>query len=336
MQTTHRFSLEKYRTPASRHTCPACGQRKVFTRYVDLESKISFPDHVGKCSREINCGYHCPPRQHFKEADIRFDREAFTQKGAMIRPRMASPFLSKTVSKNQPTEPSFIPNDAFLNSLKIEDYARNQFFRLLFSKFGEEAAFGLVADYFLGNSSHYNGANVFWQMDAECRIRTGKIIQYDSNGHRVHGRQNWVHSILKLPDFHLSQCFFGEHLLATSPGKTVAIVESEKTAVLAAGYFDRLGFVWLACGGLTMLQPERCHALQGRQIVLFPDTGLPVNSDGKTPFQKWTAVAETLNQNGFRVTVSDLLEQRATLTEKQQGTDLADYLLRFSPTDFIN
>ena len=60
----------------------------------------------------------------------------------------------------------------------------------------------------------------------------------------------WAHSelirsgLLKT-DFNLNQCFFGEHLLLNNK-KPVAVVESEKTAVIASICFPE--FVWLAVG----------------------------------------------------------------------------------------
>ena len=55
--TTHRFILEPYKGIATRHTCPACHRKRCFSRYVDTEKQISFPDHVGRCDHEQKCGY---------------------------------------------------------------------------------------------------------------------------------------------------------------------------------------------------------------------------------------------------------------------------------------
>ena len=87
--TAHRFTLEKYRTPASRHTCPECGKRREFTRYVDTLGEVEFPANVGKCNREMNCGYHYTPRQYFKDAGICFDRQGNIQTGSADEPRRA-------------------------------------------------------------------------------------------------------------------------------------------------------------------------------------------------------------------------------------------------------
>lgn len=324
----HRFTLEKYKTPSSRHTCPECGKPRQFTRYIDAAGQITFPEHVGKCNREINCGYHFPPRDYFTQAGISFDKEGNIKANNLMSSQLI--FLPKSRPAKPPTvAPSFFPTDIFRASLTIGDYAQNRFYQFLQKRFGTDIAASVTGQYFIGNSSHYAGATVFWQIDIRTAIRSGKIILYDERGHRVHGRQNWMHRVLSLPDFQLCQCFFGEHLLPEEPDKVVAVVESEKTAVLASIYFAHLNYTWLACGGLNMLTAERCQVLQGRKIVLFPDTGKPAQANVKTPFERWSETANELRTNGFHVVVSDLLERHATDTEKAEGCDLADILLRF-------
>jgi rubredoxin len=61
------LTLEKYKGLGSRHTCPACGAKKVFVRYVDTETGRYLADHVGRCNRESNCGYHFKPKDYFAE-----------------------------------------------------------------------------------------------------------------------------------------------------------------------------------------------------------------------------------------------------------------------------
>ena len=83
-------------------------------------------------------------------------------------------------------------------------------------------------EYNIGTSSRYNGGTtVFWQIDTNNKVRTGKLIKYNpSNGKRIKNNTNWVHSVLKISNFNLKQCLFGEHLLNQFPNKTIGIVES--------------------------------------------------------------------------------------------------------------
>lgn len=55
-------------------------------------------------------------------------------------------------------------------------------------------------------------------------------------------------------DWELTQCLFGEHLLPLYPDKPVALVESEKTAVICSGLMPR--FLWRATGGKQQINQE--------------------------------------------------------------------------------
>lgn len=70
----------------------------------------------------------------------------------------------------------------------------------------------------------------------------------------------------------MKQCFFGEHLLSKNPTKSVAIVESEKSALIAAHYMP--DFIWLATGGMHgCFKADVISILKGRSIMLCPDLG---------------------------------------------------------------
>jgi len=127
---------------------------------------------------------------------------------------------------------------------------------------------------------------------------------------------------MKLPNFQLSQCLFGEHLIDDRT-KTVAIVESEKSAVIASIYLPEM--IWLACGGSEGLSVEKCAVLKGRKVVLFPDCG---------KFDKWSEKTKELSKI-CNVSVSSSIEKNATEHERQSGYDIADYLVRFSPDEFL-
>ena len=148
---------------------------------------------------------------------------------------------------------------------------------------------------------------------------------YDSStGHRIkepHSYIGWAHSELKLTNFHLRQCLFGEHLLNTSGTAPVMLVESEKTAVIMSHFIP--DYIWLATGGKNgCFNSEAMQVLRGRDVTLVPDLGAAV---------RWKEKARMLSGIAKSVTVSDMLEQIATEEQRKQGLDIADFFL-FSPT----
>ena len=85
--------------------------------------------------------------------------------------------------------------------------------------------------YRIGTSNHWPNATIFWQIDQQQKVHTGKIMLYDYHtGHRVKDPFNhiaWVHKSENTKNFHLKQCLFGLHRLRPDT-KIVAIVEAEK------------------------------------------------------------------------------------------------------------
>ena len=66
--TQYRYQLERYRGRSTRHVCPQCGRKNVFTRYIDTENNNTYiSDNVGKCNRLDKCGYHYTPHQYFTD-----------------------------------------------------------------------------------------------------------------------------------------------------------------------------------------------------------------------------------------------------------------------------
>ena len=302
--TEHKYILEPYKGMNTRYRCPSCQQSdKTFSLYIDTETGEHIHPTVGRCNRESNCGQHYTPKQYFQDNNISFDT-----------PKV---YKHRTVTP-QPKPVSFIPVDVFKASLKGHD--TNHFVQFLIKLFGVEVASELVSRYFIATSKHWNGATVFWQIDTRGEVRTGKIMLYSpTTGKRIKepfNHINWVHKALKQPEFELKQCLFGEHLLIDKT-KPVAIVESEKTAVIASVYLPQ--FIWVAVGSLTNLNAEKCSILKGRTVTLFPDLN---------GFEKWSSKAKELSHLAIFI-VSDLLERKATESEKNQGLDLADYLIKF-------
>ena len=220
-----------------------------------------------------------------------------------------------------PPPPSYIPKELLIKCFSY----RSKFVEFLCGLFDIKTIERVAADYYLGATKSRDV--IFWQVDVERRIRTGKIMSYDSEtGHRIHcdGATNWIHSLLKKQglidgEFNLQQCLFGEHLLQKYPDKTVIIVEAEKTAVIGAAVFPN--YIWLATGGKYGINADKMKVLGGRKVLLYPDT----DTTGET-YNYWKEKASELND--CHCIVSDYLERTATKAERIRKIDIADRLCR--------
>lgn len=219
----------------------------------------------------------------------------------------------------------YIPSNFISKSLKKN--RTNNLVSFLKHQFGNEVADGLVNLYKIGNSKQWYGANVFWYVDKDNNVRTGKIMLYNKqNGKRVKEPYNhitWVHNKINISNESISKCLFGEHLLNLFPDKPISIVESEKTAIIASIFFPN--FIWMATGGISNLSYDKIKVLKGRGVILFPDIGA---------YNLWFEKAKYLNA-WFNITVSDYLEKNATPHDKEKKYDLADYLLSLDKTRFF-
>jgi hypothetical protein len=300
--------LQPYKGKDTRHTCPSCGQKQSFTLYLDSNTNKPIHRTVGKCNRESKCGYHYTPKQYFMDNPL--SPSPFQGEGSGVR------FL----------KPPLRGGLVGLPFLYVESSAsyRSNFVRFLCEILTDEQINSIGENYALGATN--NKEVIFWQIDIHGKVRTGKIMQYNpETGRRLKhesGAIDWVHNKLKksgtLPeDYNLQQCFFGEHLLKLYPDKPVAIVESEKSALIASAVFPDL--VWLAAGNLNGLSLEKCQVLIGRNVTLFPDLG---------GYEKWSSkVAEIKQSVKFDIKISTILEDLATEVQRSEGLDIADYLI---------
>ena len=147
-----------------------------------------------------------------------------------------------------------------------------------------------------------DGRVVFWQIDHNGIPRAAKLMKYLPNGHRdKQAHPGWIYNQDGCrqqlePDKHeIIKPLFGSHLLNRYPKAVINIVESEKTAIIMANYYDDFDSqIWLACGGLKFLQLDSLQPLidQGRTIWLWPD------KDGR---EAWQEVADKLGYDKCRV-----------------------------------
>ena len=271
---------------------------------------------MGRCDHEQKCGYHFTPRDYFEWNPY--------EKGKLSEDSFRNYTPIKEV---EPKAISYIDLDIVKQSL--QRYPDNKLFQFLSAQFGETETLKLMKRYKVGTSKYWDGATVFWQTDNQNKIRTGKIMLYNSEtGKRIKEPYNhvtWVHSVLHKGDYNLKQCFFGEHLLPEDKSRPVALVESEKTTLIASYYLPQ--FLWIASGGKNgCFNANSLSVLAGRSVVLFPDLGAT---------DYWQSKIGLMKSYGIKVQMFDYLEVNATENERKEGYDIADYLLKVKPDEAI-
>lgn len=291
-----RYQLEKYAGTKTRHKCPSCG-KKEFTRYVDIETGAYVGDNFGRCNREHSCGYILTPSANNMNGD------------PFIEPSQALPKFIP----NESGDYSLIPQKLVLQSLTT---GKDELSKFLLSTKYKNNYYKAALLYRLGTGEIWNRSTVFWQIDKDGEVRTGKEMLYERSGKRKKEpfpHISWVHS-KNFEDYNLKQCLFGEHLINFDQN-VYHIVESEKTALVA--FMADPTKLWLATGGLNNLTVEKLRPFTGKKLILYPDKGQAYN--------KWVEKVKDNNlEADFDIKVSDWLEKKKGIKE---GEDLADYLL---------
>ncbi|MRX66963.1 hypothetical protein SAMN06265349_102893 [Flavobacterium resistens] len=271
--------------------CPKC-HKKTFVKFIESETGNYLSEDFGRCDRETNCSYYNSPE------------------GNQIH----------SFEKNQIPKLQTSYHNIDLLKQSLRDYSNNNFIAFLEKIFSSDKVKIAIENYKIGTSKNWQGSTVFWQIDNLNRIHAGKILQYNPiTGKRIKDENNkalinWVHSILKrrrqLENFNLSQCLFGLHLIRQNT-KKVAIVESEKTAIIMSLFKPQ--YYWLATGNKQAFKYEMLNPVKEFEIIAFPD---------KSEYKDWNLKAIELNKIGFRIHVSKILEH----TNYPTGFDLADLI----------
>jgi hypothetical protein len=285
---SYKYSLDK---TSKKFICPVCNKKR-FVRYFDFEKNNYLPHEYGRCDRESSCGYHLTPATN----------PTFT-----------------TIEKTKPLQAISTISEGYVNA-STSHYNHNNLFQFLLKHFSEEEILQCFQKYQIGTSKIWNGSCVFWQIDMNNNVRSGKIMLIDSNsGKRIkkpYPHINWVHKVLNLENYNLKQCYFGEHLLQrVATNSKIALVESEKTAITMSLFLK--DYVWVATGSKQNLNSELLKPYKNYNIVLFPDCG---------EFEDWNKKALYLNNHGYKIKCSNLLENKGY----EKGTDLADLYFDFN------
>jgi hypothetical protein len=203
----------------------------------------------------------------------------------------------------------------------------------LTSLYGYDITSTVLNRYMVGRSERDGGrVSIFYRIDEHDNVRSGKIMYYDPvTGKRKKEIQpTWFHT--KFKNFNCQLCFFGLHLINQQIHKPIAIVESEKTAIIASIYYP--SYIWIATGGKSGIKFKEYSVLKplaNRKIILYPDFGKP-DIEGKTPYMKWCETAQIIKESIVcDISVSRLLEERLPDSKRADDIDLADVFIKRDP-----
>ena len=194
----------------------------------------------------------------------------------------------------------------------------------------------MIKNYAVGVSR--DGLSVFWQIDEQARVHTGKMMRYRADGHRDKDSQynfDWVHSklfrqgVYNEEEYDYETCLFGQHLLPFCPKAQINLVESEKTALIMATYHGGMTQnLWLATGGLQFYDRKHIQVLidQGRDIVVYPD---------KDGLKQWSErTLQIIRETGYKkLKVNPTIVSSQWRPEDGPKADIADITIRQMSND---
>lgn len=298
----NRYVLEKYNGVRTRFSCPNCGQKHAYTKFIDVTTGFYIGDEFGRCDRVEKCGYFVPPT-----GDV-----------AKGKPLMVNAKDVVVDYQEEQTGISIINSSRVVESLTFNDNLS----LFLFKTFDPMKVKDTLVRYKIGESDKWKSSTVFWQIDQQFDARTGKIILYDvETGKRMKGNKpfiSWAHNPdykrldKSYTDFNLKQCLFGEHLV-TPETTEIHIVESEKTALMCN---IMNGKTWLSVGGLEMINEDRLLPFRHCKITFYPDKGAKA-------LDKWKKKLSVFSET-FDIRINTSIES----SDLEDGSDLGDLILK--------
>ncbi len=277
-------------------TCPSCGRKGKYRDFVDTYTGAPVAHLIcGRCF-SASCGYDLTPSAYYEQ----HPDERHTP------PRGWTP----------PPPP---PPPSYIDTHHVTDYITDQIKRsnllaYLLPILGHDTLLRIVAKYYIGIDA--DGATRWAYIDDCFRVNEIKVQQHHRhNGHRTYTYTFHQHlrDIGEIdPNTAPARCLFGQHLLAEAEDTTtVAIVESEKTAIMCAAIVPDV--VWLATGGcsnFSLIEKAQHLLAKCNAVILYPDAGV---------FDDWRTKAESLNVKN--VAVSDFVENHPS------NSDIGDLLI---------
>lgn len=172
------------------------------------------------------------------------------------------------------------------------------------------------------------------------KSRSGKCIFWmiDDLGYVLDGHigSSWASQMLKareprlLAHWHTSHCLFGMHLLSTAEATcslftihsplSIGIVDSERSAVILSELYPQC--LWLSWVYPANFTSDKLEPLRGHKVILYPRASQTMDY-----FMSCLEIADQASRlYHLDITVSTIIEDNATASQKAAQIDLVDLL----------
>lgn len=224
------YLFEFEKHPLKKGTCPQCKKTNCFRFYKDQDRNF------GICDRINSCGYY-------------------------NKPGKTNALIWQPENKNKPSVKIIYPSEEQLKCLESLDSVFHTFCISVLKISREHLRLWNV-----GTDQKGNTAFVMLTLAGRCINIKYMKYRLEENGKNCK-RDKAISFYLKpKANEQYKTCLFGEHLLN---GKTVCLVESEKTAIISSFFYPQ--FNWLATGGCNGLTAEKIQVLNNRDVFYVGD-----------------------------------------------------------------
>jgi hypothetical protein len=274
------YEYEKH--PSKKGTCEKCGHKDEFRFFKDRNGN-RIPN-AGTCERKNNCGHHVLPNSE------------------QIKAILSQPFTPKPEPKAVEV---IFPDKKVLAKIEMfeKDHSSN------FHKFCESLGIPLshLKKWGVGTDGD---KTVFIHRNQEKRIGNIKCFKFLETGKRDKDFKSYSLSQPTDKSKKYGTLLYGIHLFGVERKRICLLVESEKTAVIIAYFYQDYDVV--ACGAANGLTAEKLQVLFGRKIY-------------------WLADADAAGRENSSIRNLKAYEQDFEVVDlfpdRNDGTDLADAII---------
>ena len=242
---------------------PCCHKKNKDGKFVNYKGYSTIYGYCHSCGKTIK-----PPTLFLDEKGDHYHWNTVLQKmeSVLQTPSQDVSLSDKkgnTLYYNEAKKPdkpkSYIDLEVVKKTLYVNQ--ENALLQYLRSKYDDDKVNFVKQLYSIGTSKE--GGTVFWFINKQGKAQKAKVSYYTKVGKRT----NRFEVPYKNKDGFYN-CLYGEHLL-TNNTKPIVLVESEKTAIVAAIEFPK--YTWLAYSGINGLTDAKIQILENEKIIIIPD-----------------------------------------------------------------